>query len=83
MKTKKQWYKSNKNLDEYLTEPCEIDQELYNYLGEAVSPQYCDSGFVQLGEADHSDSYGTYYYMTASCIDCRYFYLGILPEFKQ
>lgn len=81
--TYKKWQKLNINLDKYLCLPCEIDEELYNYLGEIVPPQYCDKGFVQLGECQFQDKYGTDYYMTASMVKGKFYYLGVLPEFKQ
>lgn len=81
-KSYKRWQKLNINLDKYLCSPCEIDEELYNYLGETVPPQYCSNGFVQLGECVYSDDIGTNYYMTASMYEGKYYFLGILPEFK-
>ena len=87
MKTYKKWQKANINLDIYLGEiPCEIDEELYHYIGETVAPTYCGGGFVQLGEAERSE--GEYpdttdYYMTCSYTFGKFYYLGILPEFKQ
>lgn len=83
MKTLKKWGKSNLSLIEYLTEPCQIDEELHNYLGEIVAPQYCFSGLIQLGEAERSDDDGILYYMSSSFVNGKYFYLGILPEFRQ
>ena len=82
MKTKKAWEKSGLDLDKYLTEPCLIDEDLFLYLGEIVAPQYCGGGIVQLGEAERSED-GVQFYMSASHIDGKYYYLGILPEFKQ
>jgi hypothetical protein len=70
-------------LNDYLTEPCQIDEELHNYLGEIVAPQYCFSGLIQLGEAERSDDDGILYYMSSSFVNGKYFYLGILPEFRQ
>lgn len=81
-KTKRGWEKSNLNLDKYLTEPCEIDEELYNYIGETVAPEYCSDGIIQLGEASYEKD-GVLHYDTASFINGKYFYLGILPKFKK
>lgn len=83
MKTRKGWERSKLDLDVYLYEPCRIDEELHNYLGEIVAPQYCNNGLVQLGEAERSDIDGTMCYMTSMHINGKYFYLGILPEFAQ
>lgn len=83
MKTRKGWNKSNLDLKNYLPEPCQIDESLHNYLGEIVAPQYCYDGLIQLGEAERSDDEGIMYYMTSVHINGKYFYLGILPEFRQ
>lgn len=83
MKTLKGWERSKLDLDVYLSETCQIDESLHNYLGEIVAPQYCGNGLVQLGEAERSDSDGTMYYMTSMHLNGKYFYLGILPEFAQ
>jgi hypothetical protein len=82
MKTYKKWIKSNLDLNEYLTEPCEIDEELYLYLAEVVSPQYSDGKLIQTGEAEYTED-SVLFYMSASHIGDKYFYLGILPEFVQ
>jgi hypothetical protein len=82
-KTYKAWEKSGLDLENYLTEPCEIDEELYNYLGEIVPPQYCYDGLLQSGEADHSDDDGVMYFLSASIVNEKYYYLGVLPEFIQ
>lgn len=47
MKTRKGWNKSNLDLKDYLPEPCRIDEELHNYLGEIVAPKYCGQGLIQ------------------------------------
>lgn len=86
MKTKKQWEKSGLDLDEFLgEEPCRIDEDLYNYIGEAVAPNWCCQSFVQLGEAEKEDEDipGLMYYTTATHVGDRYFYLGILPDFNK
>lgn len=88
IKTLSGWKKSKINLDKYLTEPCEIDEELYHYVGEATAPSYIDKGLIQMGEAEYSEEADDsldhiMYYMTVSIVNKKYFYLGILPEFKQ
>lgn len=81
-KTRKGWEKSNLDLDKYLTEPCEIDEELSLYIGECVAPTYYSDGLTQGGDPEkHEDSIG--FYMTTSIVNGKHFYLGILPEFKQ
>lgn len=87
MKTLKGWNKSKLDLNKYLTEPCQIDEELSLYISECVSPIYCgskhfDTWLIQGGNAEkYEDSIG--FYMTTSISNGKHFYLGILPEFKQ
>ena len=90
MKTLEAWEKSNLDLDDYLgNEPCEIDEVLFNYIAETVLPQFLYGGFVQGGECERSEFTNPFYleeiffYMTTSSVNEKYFYLGILPEFKQ
>lgn len=82
MKTKKEWENSNLDLDEYLNEPCEIDEELDLYIGECVSPKYNSPLFTQCGEPRYYED-GIGYFMTVSIVNGKHFYLGILPEFKD
>ncbi len=88
MKTLKKWEKSGLDLDIYLGEPCEIDEDIANYIGEVVAPNYLGHDLVQGGDAERSvESYDSfkkiYFYMTTSYVNGKYFYLGVLPEFKQ
>jgi len=39
-KTKKMRDNSELNLDKFLTEPCEIDEELYWYIADATGASY-------------------------------------------
>lgn len=90
-KTFKKWEKSDLDLDDYLGEiPCEIDEELYNFIGECVAPQYLggQNGLVQGGDAFDSEDTGEdfeeiFTYSTCRQIGEKFYYLGILPEFKQ
>ena len=81
-KTLLEWEASNLDLDEYLTEPCEIDEDLYNYLGECTTPQYHGEGLLQSGESTKEEE-GVAFYMSAMNVDENFFYLGELPEFMQ
>ena len=88
MKTKTGWENSALDLDEYLNEPCEIDEALSNYIGECVSPKYIDEGLTQGGDPikhdgnpENGDLIG--YYATTSTVNGKHFYLGVLPEFRQ
>lgn len=86
-KTFKGWQKSGLDLGDYLTEPCEIDEALSLYIGEVVPAYYLDEGLTQGGDPAKSemgeDGEKIMYYMTTSHINGKYFFLGILPEFKQ
>ncbi len=86
-KTLKGWEKSNVNLDKYLTEPCEIDEELSLYIGECVPPEYLGGGLTQGGDCEKHElsekGKKIGYYMTTSIVNNKYFYLGILPEFRK
>lgn len=83
-KTYKKWEKSNsKDLDEYLGNiPCEIDEELFLYLAEITASQYSSENFIQTGEATFEKD-DVYHYSTCSHFNDKFYYLGILPEFKQ
>lgn len=88
VKNFKTWLKTDIDLDEYMQNiPCEIDEEMYNYIAECVAPNYLFNGIVQGG-----DPYGTIptgyeddieLYDTVREVNGRYYFLGILPEFKQ
>lgn len=92
MKTKEDWNGSGLQLSEYMPEPCEIDEELYMYIGEVVAPHYLGTddlrGLMQGGDPEGKvEGYyiedDIFTYMTVSEVNDKYFYLGILPEFKQ
>lgn len=84
MKKLRQFEKQEeKSLTEFLPEPCEIDEELYLHITCGyVAPSYSDTNLNQAGEAERSKE-GIYHYMTVSHVNGKYFYLGVLPEFKQ
>lgn len=82
MKKFKQWEKSGKDLDEYLELPCEICEELFYYMLDMNVPAYQGDNLSQVGEPI-SFYDGVYTYMTLMDVKDKYFYLGILPEFKQ
>lgn len=87
MKTYNDWEKSNIDLDKYLGEiPCEIDEGLFNYVGEAVAPLFIYDGFAQCGEVEFTKGEREdmiSYHITCRIIEDKYYYLGILPEFQQ
>lgn len=87
MKTYKKWQKSDSDLSKYLGEPCQIDEELFLYIAETTVPQYDDNDLTQMGEAMYSrrNYYGekVLFYITASVVNEKYYYIGILPEFPQ
>lgn len=73
----------SQELDQFLCKfPCEVDEEMYNYFMDIVQPRYLDAGILQCGESSYEIS-GTYYYITFVEDDNKFWYLGILPEFKQ
>jgi hypothetical protein len=86
MKTFKKWEKSNLDMDKYLDTPCEIDEELYLDILEYVPPHYLGELAQQGGDAIDSfrneKGKKVFTYMTVNSINGKYFYLGILPEFK-
>jgi hypothetical protein len=85
MKTRKGWSESRLTLDKYMPYPCEIDEEMYNYIGEVVAPNDTyHNDIVQCGEAyAQTKDYGAFTYATAIRIGDKYFYIGELPEFKN
>jgi hypothetical protein len=82
MKTYKQWEKSGKDLEIFLSSGDRIDEELYDYIGECVSPAYCSRNFVQGGDIIKIEDDVTFYVTAHHTDDDRYIYLGVLPEFK-
>lgn len=86
MKTLKGWQKSNLDMDEYLNQPCEIDEELYLDILECVPTHYLGELAQQGGDAVDSfknhKGKKVFTYMTVNSINGKFFYLGILPEFK-
>lgn len=86
MKTLKGWEESNLDMDEYLNEPCEIDEELYLDILECVPTHY--SGELAQQGGDACDSFENhkgkkvFTYRTVNSLNGKFFNLGILPEFK-
>lgn len=81
MKTFKGWQKSGTDLAEYLgEEPVRIDEELYQHISDHTGSNYAWLTVVQSGETEFSDQMGPHH-ITATAIDDKYFYLGILPSF--
>lgn len=82
IKTHKEWEKSNKPLNEFLNHPCEIDEALYLHICEMVAPSYSYLQITQSGEATREID-NVIYYKTVYRVNNKYYYLGILPEFKH
>lgn len=86
MKTFKEWENSNLDMDVYLNEPCEIDEELYLDILECVPPYYLGDLAQQGGDAidsfENDKGKKVLTYMTVNSMNGKFFYLGILPEFK-
>jgi len=88
IKTVAKFEKQGLELDKYLSPFDEIDEEMFLHIACAYVPcTYDIGGIVQGGDA--CDSIGeypqkkVYTYMTAQRIGYKYYYLGVLPEFKQ
>ena len=75
------------DLDLFLIEPCEIDEELYSHiLCGYMAPVY-ERNHIGQGGDPHSSVLGDngeqiYTYSTVSRIGYKFFFLGVLPEFK-
>lgn len=82
MKTYKQWEESEKDFHDFIEPMDEIDEELYLYYGEVVAPKYCANGLIQCGEAWKRQRH-VYWYETFNKVNDKYYYIGVLPEFKQ
>ena len=83
IKTLKQWEKSGKDLDEFLSPGDWISEDLYRYIAEVVPAYYCSRKFVQGGDPEMEEEDVLFYTTVYTTEDNRYLYLGILPEFKQ
>lgn len=81
IKTLSGWNESNLELDNYLIEPCEIDEDLFMFIGEQIPPTFSLDGHVQ-GLDCQFEKDGLDYYFTAKEMNSRFYFLGILPEFK-
>jgi len=69
-------------LTQFMPEPCEIDEEMYYHiLCGYVPSSYHFNSIGQAGEPERNAA-DCYYYMTVSMVNKKFFYLGILPEFK-
>lgn len=88
VKTKLGWDESGLDLDVYMPEPCEIDEALFWYICEVVPARYRDSSLCQGGDpltsspSFREDEEEVYRLMTVSEVGEKYFYLGVLPDFR-
>ena len=82
MKTLKDWENSKLDLDDYLKEPTEINEELANYISGCIAPVYSSNEFTQGGDP-RKEEHDILFYQTFMYLNGKYFYLGILPEFQQ
>jgi hypothetical protein len=83
VKTYQQYEASGKALHEFLAPLDEIDWPLYeNILCGYVPAQYDNGKLGQAGEANHKVG-DVYYYDSVMTVGEKYYYLGLLPEFKQ
>ena len=89
IKTYQEWEKSNLNISDYLPFPCEIDEVLANHISESTFPHYNTGEFTQgldpefsRNSYDDSPEKEVFFYTSFSQINGRFFYLGVLPEFR-
>ncbi|PWN62284.1 hypothetical protein [Chryseobacterium oncorhynchi] len=84
IKTYQDWQNNFKgDLDQYLGKsPCEIDEEMFLYLAEVTPCQYSGNFFIQTGEASCKID-DVLHYSSCSSFNDKFYFLGILPEFKQ
>lgn len=83
MKTYNEWQESSLDLEDFLNSYCEIDEELWLYIGDCSPAQFLSREFIQMGEAIGKDENEVLTYITTQRVGDKYFYLGVLPEFKQ
>lgn len=82
-KTLEKWEAGKEmDLEDYLQPMDEIDYDLYAYSWAWVSPYWSSNGFIQWGEPNNTIN-DVYYRMTFATVNERYYYLGILPEFRN
>ena len=85
MKTYQKWADSPEmSITEYLKPMDEVDEEMFLHFAEVVPTQYHVGDLMQSGEASFEDR-GRLHYKTFAGYGepTRYYYLGILPPFKQ
>ena len=83
MKTYKEWESKDVDLDEYLTGPVEVDEDLYLHIAEFCPPSFDNGEFTQSGEATgKTNLYGTFTFDTFRVTGDKYYFLGVLPAFK-
>ena len=77
MKTLIEWEKSNLNFDKYITEPCEVDEDLIVSLAYHVGniSDY-ENGITQINEAEDSDEKGNLIYATFIEKYNKFYYIG-------
>lgn len=78
MKTLKGWTESGVDFDKYVTEPCEVSEELRDDLMYYVgSINDFENGLSQVDEAEDSDENGDLRYSTFAERDGKIYYLGL------
>lgn len=66
----------------------EIDEDAWNYLMEIVAPHFCCVGHKGGWWGQNGECYiridGKPFYMTVwESVEGKYYYMGVLPEFKD
>lgn len=82
IKTYQKWENSGKNFDAFINPMDEVDEEMFMYFLEVLSPQFQIRNIFQSCESVCEDQ-GCAFYGTFQQIGERYFYLGALPAFEQ
>lgn len=85
MKTYQAWEDApSTRFTEFVKPMDEVDEEMFMHFAEVVPTQYHVGNLMQSGEAVSKDR-GRYLYMTFAGYGepTRYYYLGVLPPFKQ
>lgn len=85
IKTFEDWEANHANLDldQYLEVGDEIDEEIVEHIGYAITPpNYQDKTIMQCGEPSFTEN-NMYYYMTARKEKDKWYFLGDQPDAKK
>lgn len=87
VKTFKDWQNSSQELEDFFKPFDEVDEGFFAYLRDETfysnHSRYKDTSYIQGLEPVYIDDDGVDCYRTAVQKGDRYFYMGVLPEFKD